>query len=41
MDDIGPASLWQLGPDFLCRDRDAWGLEVPEEVDGAVPESEV
>ena len=41
LDDIGPASLWQLGPYFLCRERDAWGLEVPEEVDGAVPESEV
>merc|ERR1711867_250975 len=41
LEDIGPASLWQLGPDFLCQDRDSWPLEVPEEVNGAVPASEV
>merc|ERR1711867_307562 len=41
LEDIGPASLWQRGPDFLCRERDAWELEVPEEVSGAVPDSEV
>ena len=41
LEDIGPASLWQLGPDFLCRERELWGLEVPEEVSGAVPDSEI
>ena len=41
LEDIGPALLWQLGPDFLCQERDSWPLEVPEEVNGAVPESEV
>ena len=41
LEDIGPASLWQLGPDFLCLEREQWDLEIPDEVSGAVPESEV
>ena len=41
LEDIGPGSLWQLGPDFLCRERELWDLEIPEEVAGAVPESEM
>merc|ERR1711867_193728 len=41
LEDIGPASLWQLGPDFLCRERQLWDLEIPEEVPRAVPETEV
>ena len=41
LEDIGPASLWQLGPDFLCRERELWGLEVPDEVNGVIPETEL
>merc|ERR1711867_335962 len=41
LEDIGPASLWQLGPDFLCRERELWDLEILDEVPGAVPKTEV
>ena len=25
LEDIGPNSLWQMGPDFLCRERESCG----------------
>ena len=41
LEDIDRDSEWQTGPDFLSQPRSTWPMSLPEEVPGAIPETEL